>query len=410
MKCVWTDVPGTTDARGWRKVKCERCGFTSPNTTPHEHKLIDRECDEPGLGDWVSHVIALCTGLDKKRVTRLLRRLGLLKPDQSCACPARQTWLNSVGWWISSWFRSLFGPRNKERIKASQEVYYPIADSPSTPTQLQYVTSAQRVVDTLKLLPKLPRDLAAVCGISRSGIAPAVELAMALHLPLYILSEQRGIIEPGFGYRLSGNEKLRQGPILIVDDSRGTGRSQARAMPIAVKHWRNRELIFAVVYCNTLSLGAPPLPDIWSVELNDHHLFEWNLFNSPFWMGRVGYDFDGVLCHDGASCAASATLLHAPRRDVIPLVCTGRHESSRAECVAWLEEHRIRVKRLVMWQGGDLHEGDPWAVSRYKAQHYAALHKLSLFVESDDRQAREIAELSKKATLCTTTGKVYQVQ
>ena len=268
---------------------------------------------------------------------------------------------------------------------------------------LQYITSAQRTIDTLELLPKLPHDLAAVCGVSRSGLAPAVELAMALHLPLYILSE-KGVIEPGCGYRLMGHHKPARGPILVIDDSRGTGRSQQRAVPIARKYWPNRKLLFAVLYRNMLATTSP-LPDLWVRELDDNHLFEWNLFNSPFFEGRIGYDFDGVLCRDGDHQAP----LHLPRRAEIPLIVTGRHRSTRAATEAWLAMWRIRVRRMIMFPGGDLfaEQDGVMAVSRYKAGHYFEARDLTLFVESDERQASEIARLTGKSVLCPAAAKVF---
>lgn len=271
--------------------------------------------------------------------------------------------------------------------------------------RLEYFSNAQRTIDTLSLVPRLPDDLAAVCGIARSGLAPAVEMAMALHLPLFTLSEA-GVQNPGNGYRLSGQEQARGGPILLVDDSLGTGRSLRQALRIARRQWPDRQILTAVIYRNMLSkVGC----DFWARELNEFHLFEWNLFNSPFFTGKIGYDFDGVLCRDGANRPSEALPLHLPRRDEIPLIVTGRHEHARAESDAWLARWRVRVRRMVMWTGGDLLAEDQGvlAVSRFKAEHYSAAGDLTLFVESDERQAREIAQLAGKAVVCPATGKVF---
>ena len=280
-----------------------------------------------------------------------------------------------------------------------------VARAEQNQPRLEYFSSAQRTINTLSLVPRLPDDLAAVCGIARSGLAPAVELAMALHLPLFTLSES-GVQNPGNGYRLSGQEKLRDGPILLVDDSLGTGRSLRRALRIARRQWSDRQILTAVIYRNMLSkVGC----DFWARELNEFHLFEWNLFNSPFFTGKIGYDFDGVLCRDGANRPSEALPLHLPRRDEIPLIVTGRHEHARAESEAWLARWRVRARRMVMWTGGDLLAKDQGvlAVSRYKAAHYQAALELSLFVESDERQAREIAQLTGKQVVCPAVGKVF---
>ena len=88
---------------------------------------------------------------------------------------------------------------------------------------------------------------------------------------------------------------------------------------------------------------------------------------------------------------------------------TGRHKSGRAAAEAWLTKWRIRVRRMIMFSGGDLfaEQDGVMAVSRYKAGHYLEARDLTLFVESDERQAREIAQLTGKAVLCPAVEKVF---
>ena len=64
---------------------------------------------------------------------------------------------------------------------------------------------------------------------------------------------------------------------------------------------------------------------------------------------------------------------------------------------------------MVMWTGGDLLAEDQGvlAVSRFKAEHYSAAGDLTLFVESDERQAKEIAQLTGKPVVCPAVGKVF---
>ena len=56
MNCEWQDIPDTTDARGWRKTVCKRCGHQSA-PWPKEH-TFNRDC--PGtprayeLNQWVA--------------------------------------------------------------------------------------------------------------------------------------------------------------------------------------------------------------------------------------------------------------------------------------------------------------------------------------------------------------------
>lgn len=289
--------------------------------------------------------------------------------------------------------------------------------------KLQYFSCAQRVRDTLSLVQRLPRELAAICGVARSGLAPAVELALALHLPLFTLSDS-GVLNPGSGYRLSGSHELGPGPILVMDDSRGTGRSQTRAMSVAARHWPDRRLLFACLYFNSHD-AALPYPDFWVRELNAFHLFEWNLFNSPFFVDQIGADFDGILStewpgnaagerfaegDDYEAWLAAAPPLYLPRRDPLSLVATARLEKHRAATEAWLARQGVRVERLAMWPGTaaerwQLVDGVP-AVVRFKAEQYAK-RRLQLFIESDPQQARQIAQLTGRAVLCPAAERVF---
>ena len=45
---------------------------------------------------------------------------------------------------------------------------------------------------------------------------------------------------------------------------------------------------------------------------------------------------------------------------------------------------------------------------RFKAEHYKRIKNADIFIESSERQAEEIAELSGKLVFCTDTHKVYE--
>lgn len=414
-------IIGQSDERGRRLVRCKTCG-AEWRTRYSEPAMIHRKCAAPRPQPRLNAPLAPRGGPGTE-LAALFAELGITE-RRGCNCKGIAAAMDREG--VAGCrrkrehFLSLLNENaNKyswwEKLKAGSAAVlsgaplylgglYDVAvrRAAAKAPMLQFFTSAQRTSDTLSLIPQLPPDLAAVCGIARSGLAPATELAMALHLPLFILSEQHGIIDPGCGFRLKGQDRLGAGPILIVDDSLGSGRSLRRALPAATKHWPERKLLTAVIYRNMLSKVAC---DFWARELNEFHLFEWNLFNSPFFTGALAYDFDGVLCRDGDSAAP----LYLPRREEIPLIVTGRHESVRKETEAWLAKWRIRVRKMVMWPGGDLladHDG-VLAVSRYKAKHYAAAAETMLFIESDPLQALEIAELTGKLVLCPIAGRVY---
>ncbi len=91
MNCTWEehDLP---DDKGWRKVRCTRCGFIT-GKTPHEHDRIFRECNKMGLGDYAAFGLA-AFGITKERVAWVRGMFG----GTGCGgCPERQEALNEAG-------------------------------------------------------------------------------------------------------------------------------------------------------------------------------------------------------------------------------------------------------------------------------------------------------------------------
>lgn len=272
-----------------------------------------------------------------------------------------------------------------------------------------YFSTEQLVSDVRELLGRLPSDVGAVAGIPRSGLLPASMLAMLLHVPLFEISNH-GVRSIGQGERLDRN-RLAGGKLLVVDDSIYSG----IAMEAARVTVGDLPAYFAALYpkpdkCDTVDLYARPAPF--------PHLFEWNLFNCSKSDG-IGLDFDGVLCEDWTGgdedqCASDyATFLAAarprwlPRRSKAPLIVTARLEKHRTATVAWLDRHRVEVDTLLMgpWESGAARQRD-YSAAKHKGIPYRD-SRLWLFVESDDQQAREIAEFARKPVLCPCSGRIY---
>ena len=262
------------------------------------------------------------------------------------------------------------------------------------------IETKQLITDTYKLAAQLPPDITQVVGVSRSGLLPASLLAMHLHARLAAFDGER-VVELGNGWRLTGSSPAR-GRTLVVDDSVATGRSFDQVKGLGD--------LFASVYLNPKSNRRP---DYYAEALELPHYFQWNLFNAHY---RAAYDFDGVLCedvraedfnkpeHDAYLFARPP--LYLPRRQNIDLIVTARLEKYRDVTLAWLDEHRIKCDRLVMWQGSSADRNKLKAISNYKAAEYSA-SDLQLFIESDPVQAREIAEISGRRVICTGTNEVY---
>lgn len=283
-----------------------------------------------------------------------------------------------------------------------------------------FVTTAELLADTYRLAGLLPPETAGIVGISRSGLLPANLLAQHLHLPQWILRQDKNaaqecdwrdgdVIEAGNGWRLH-DRRPTDGPLVVVDDTQMTGRSIRRARPIA-DAWAKRhgyELLYAVIYQNPL---VPPRDraDLHVRPLHRPHFLEWNLFNSSH-LPKLAFDIDGVLCDERPRRDPfgphGRPPLYPVRKGTLPLVVTGRYERHRRQTLAWFQKWGMRVQRLEMWPGTASERDRPGAVARFKADHFAK-SGLSWFVESCPFQAEEIAQITGKPVICPAAGKVF---
>jgi hypothetical protein len=262
--------------------------------------------------------------------------------------------------------------------------------------KLRFITTQQLTADVQLLCSQLPAKLAGVVGVARSGVLPAVQIALHLHLPLWILRESQGdIVGAGHGWRLKDKPE-RDGPLLIVDDTVMSGTSLAKSKAIAVRELPGRNVLWAALY---VAPTARTKPDIWVHDLAGPHFLEWNLFNSIH-LPQMALDYDGILTIDGTTKP-----LYLPRKGEVPLIVTGRSEDLRVPSLAWLVQRGVRVKRMVMYPGET--PADHAIIARYKAEHFAA-SGLAYFVESSRRQAKLIAELTGKPVICPKAGEVFQ--
>jgi len=286
----------------------------------------------------------------------------------------------------------------------------------------RFVTAAQLQTDIKTLVSKIPPDITAIAGVARSGLSVATMLSMYLHLPMVTIRQTANdVVDTGNGWRLGKQKHIapKRGKVLVVDDTVMTGNSLRTIDPLLKKEFGN--YLTAAVYVNPLALRKP---DIYAVQLGWPHLLEWNLFNSVL-SPNMACDFDGILCRDCAlgqdddgpkylDFIRNAKPLYLPRKVPIPLIVTARVEKYRAETLAWLQRHGVRVNQLVMHPARTTRDRERDNIAAFKAAHFtewAKKHRASppplAFIESEDRQAKRIAEISKRIVICPGSGKVY---
>lgn len=275
---------------------------------------------------------------------------------------------------------------------------------------------------TLALAEKLP-PIRGVAGVPVSGMLCAPILATLLHVPLYEASVEFGLRRCSRGRRGVTRKVDESLPLLIVDDTISSGQSLSE---LRGKLYGESNLIYAVAIAHPPSASKV---DFYGRLYAEPHFLEWNLANAAYirTLGAPNHshgsgimlDFDGVLCPDPAhydeeteegrkaylQWIAEAPLgTFVPRMLAVPDIVSYRCEYTREASEAWLAKHGIKYERLHLW-------GNPaekpamqaasrtWEASHWKGKIYRE-SKCGLFVESDDRQSRDIADFANKPVLC----------
>lgn len=265
-------------------------------------------------------------------------------------------------------------------------------------------------------LHRIPGDVDLVVGISRSGLLPANMIALALNLPFAdiegfvhgrILSRSH-TSRPDLSDRLAGDFRR----VLVIDDNVRSGESMRQAKRALAELPDQGRFLFCAVYGE-----ADPHPDVDLVieAVSAPHVFQWSIMHHSI-VEKCCFDIDGVLCFDPtyqenddgeryAEFLNVARPLFTPTHRLGHLV-TSRLERYRPQTEAWLAAQGIEYGKLWMLdlpsaaarRKAGLH-------GRFKAEVFRALDAV-LFIESEERQAIEIAKLSGKPVLSIETQRI----
>lgn len=266
---------------------------------------------------------------------------------------------------------------------------------------------------------QLPRDFTLVCGIPRSGLMVASLLALQWNLPVTdVASLVAGRVLPG-GRRQTARgvdlDRFLDTPqrILVVEDSvcAGAGVRKARADLAGVA--KRHEIRYAAVYAALEGRGTV---DYVAEVIGMPRVFEWNLFHHPV-LRQSCVDIDGVLCRDPSGeenddgpryreFLRTVAARFVPSEEVGWLV-TSRLEKYRPETEEWLRRHGIRYRELRMLNVPDMRtRRETGAAVPFKAEQYRRTGA-ELFVESDPRQAAQIAERARRHVIATDSMQLH---
>lgn len=256
-----------------------------------------------------------------------------------------------------------------------------------------------------------------IVGIPRSGMIPAHHLGQLLNLPVLSYDEFISEIDPIKGDRrlreqdASTSDKLR---VLFIDDSINNGNAYNRFINNLPKEFKGKNFSwdYLAVYGSenankSLFIEFCPTPRI----------FQWNYKNHPL-SRYFCYDLDGVLCVDPTDeqnddgekyieFIKNAKPLYIPNYHIKAIV-TSRLEKYRSFTEKWLADNNVRYGHLYMLNLPSKEERIRLnAHSSFKAEMYSQIKDSILFIESNNKQAKEIAEKTGKKVICTENDIIY---
>ena len=291
---------------------------------------------------------------------------------------------------------------------------------------MKFVTLADLAATIRRNVHRIPHDVDFVIGIPRSGVIAASIIAEFLNAPLIDVDSFAAGALPTGGrrsrfHRRPATERPR---VLVVDDTIFHGRSLRAAKEKLAPF--DRAFGYEFVYMAVFLEGPCDAVDIWLADLRQYTegftsfvLYEWNIFHHiPGFMSVCLYDIDGVLCLDPPDerggqpyldYLPNAVPLFTPTVKVGELV-TYRLEKYRDLTEWWLRNQGVTYGALTMFPAKSYDERAEMGISpaAFKADIYRLRPWAKLFVESDDRQAREIHAITRRPVYSVETNKMYE--
>lgn len=285
---------------------------------------------------------------------------------------------------------------------------------------MEYRSFADLAVTVAQNSYRLPADIDLIVGIPRSGMLAANILATHLNLPFLGLESYIAGLDPYVGrtvretMRVDGS--VAPARVLVVDDSILSGESMVEVRTRLAEAKPDADITYCAVYA---AQEDHPEIDVWLEVVEHPRIFQWNLMRHRR-LGDACFDIDGVLCHDPTdhenddgerydAFLISARPLHLPGVPIKHLV-TSRLEKYRGQTEEWLQANGVIYEKLWML---DLPSAEERRKRKMHAVHKARVYRKTnacLFVESEDRQAVEIADLSGRPVLSIEAQRIVWPQ
>jgi len=251
------------------------------------------------------------------------------------------------------------------------------------------------------------KDYDVVVGIPRSGMLPASIIATLLQLPLADVESYR----QGRVWGRSGHIEGAGDRVLLVDDTSNKGGAMAAAVARIKRASKITRFAVYGPYRDDYSII-----DLFFEIVPGPRAFEWN-FAKHARLPRWGFDIDGVLCRDPTReendrgenydvFIRDVPQLFRPLRP-LGIIVTCRQERYRPQTERWLASHGISYKHLVM-SPKTRPQGSKglWKAAMIRELAFSKDTRIEFFMESELKQARQIADTCKIPVWCSKTCEV----
>ena len=272
----------------------------------------------------------------------------------------------------------------------------------------KFVALDEALLWTCDWVKQCPMEYDVIVGVPRSGLFIANIMASKLGKPL---STPDLIIQKKVWMSSQVSSPNNFDKILLVEDSAGVGRQIHSAYDLIRKYLPDSKITKA-------SLIVTPEGrkhfDLYYKVIPWPMLSEWNIMHYKIF-NTVAFDIDGVLCEDYFATSDLDENLYkkwllTAKPFLIPAyeidyVITNRLEKYRPETTKWLEEHKVKYKKLIMW---DIKKKED-RIGLY------AEHKVKMvidlepdyMIESNAHIAKTIHERTYIPVVCTENMMIY---
>lgn len=286
---------------------------------------------------------------------------------------------------------------------------------------MKYITISDLNNTIRQNIWKIPHDIDFIIGIPRSGMIAASIIASYLNVPLIDINSYLLGLKPYGGARLNmfTNKHQETNKVLIVDDTifNGTTINNIKKYVSDKPH----NFIYLCIYAEGNGLNNV---DIYLEDVRSQVdsklgiiLYEWNILqHHEVVLEKCLYDMDGVLCLDPPderneeeyiNYIKNATPLFIPR-GTIGGILTYRLVKNKEITQEWLKNNGVTYYKLMMFNANSWEERHNTNISpeQYKGETYKNSN-YELFVESNEQQAINIANISNKPVYCIESNKLY---